>query len=216
MHAMDPHDVLGVRPGAGPEEIARAYRDLAKRFHPDRRPDDVAAELMMREVNAAYTALSGSRRAHGRGRHDRHRPPRGGPAQGRPAETQPHPDDGRRRGEWLEPTLRAALGSELLAALEDEEPVCVVTDAAMSDAFDVRLAVSDRRLLWLRDDAATDRVRTLRFAAIERIEGRLKGRLRPTGRLHVHPRDGRRITFAELEPGALRSVLLATRRAVPA
>jgi curved DNA-binding protein CbpA len=215
MQAMDPHDVLGVRPGAGPEEIARAYRDLAKRFHPDRRPDDVAAALMMREVNAAYTALSGAGRARGAGR-GRHRRTPGGPAQGSPAEAQPRPSDGRRRGDWLEPELRRALGSELLAVLETQEPVYVVTDAAMSDAFDVRLAVSDRRLLWLRDDAATDRVRTLRFAAVERVEGRLKGRLRATGRLHVQPRHGRRITFAELEPSALRSVLLATRRAVPA
>ena len=37
----------------------------------------------------------------------------------------------------------------------------VATDAATWDALRVRLAVSDRRLLWLRADAPTDRVRSL-------------------------------------------------------
>lgn len=204
MHPMDPHDVLGVPPGAGPEEIARAYRDLAKRFHPDRRPDDVSAALMMREVNAAYTALQGH--APAPAAHDGRRRPD-------PSEA------GRERrgpaGTWLEPRLRRALGGELLAMLEPEEPVLVVTDAATSDAFHVRLAVTDRRLLWLRDDAPTDRVRSLRLHRIERLDGRLRGRRRTTGRLEVTPRDGRRLVFAELDPAALRKVLLATRRAVP-
>lgn len=197
MNEMEPYDVLGVGPGAGPEEVARAYRELAKRFHPDHRPDDVAAALMMREVNAAYTALTGAA----------HRP--------RPGQTPRRARRRAARGEWLDPQVRRALGPELLAALEPQERVMVVTDAATSDAFRVRLAVSDRRLLWLRDDAPTDRVRTLRFHLVERIEGRLKGRRRPTGLLEVQPRGGRRLTFAELEPAALRSVLLAARRSVP-
>lgn len=205
MNPMDPHDVLGVRPGAGPDEIARAYRDLAKRFHPDRRPDDVSAALVMREVNAAYTALQGSPASRGPS----------GPAQGRPARP-PRRRAGSEPGAWLDARLRRALGPELVAVLEDEEPVIVVTDAAMSDAFHVRLAVTDRRLLWLRDDAPVDRVRTLRLSLVEQATGRLKGRRRRTGQLHVQPRDGRRITFAEMDPGALRAVLLATRRTVPA
>lgn len=202
MNAMDPHDVLGVPPGAEPEEIARAYRDLAKRFHPDRRPDDVSAALMMREVNAAYTALQGGGPGPAPVNGSARRPPRTQTRRG-PA------------GTWLEPRLRRALGGELLAVLDAGEPVLVVTDAATSDAFHVRLVVTDRRLLWLRDDAPTDRVRSLRFHRLEGIDGHLRGRRRPTGRLAVRPRDGRRLVFAEIEPAALRSVLLATRRAVP-
>lgn len=200
MIGMDPHEVLGIHPGAGPEEVARAYRALAKRLHPDRRPDDVAAALMMREVNAAYAALSGVRR--------------GSPAPGAPPAPAARPR--RTAATWLEPRIRRALGSELLAVLEPQEPILVVTDAATSDAFSVRLAVSDRRLIWLRDDAPTDRVRSLRFRGVEHVEGRLKGRRRPRGLLTVHPRDGRKLTFAELEPAALREVLAASRRAVAA
>jgi hypothetical protein len=204
MRDMDPHEVLGVPHGAGPEEIAQAYRDLAKRFHPDRKPDDAGAALLMRDINAAYAALNG-----------------GAPA----ATPQPRPRDPdadayahsqRRPGIWLDPAVRKALGTELLRSLDQRETVHVIVDAATSDAFHVRLAVTDRRLLWLRDDALTDRVRYLRWSAVDRVDGRLRGRLRRTGLLEVHPRRGRRVTFAELEPAALRTVLAATRRIVPA
>jgi hypothetical protein len=53
----DYYAVLGVSPDASPEEIRRAYRDLAKRFHPDANPDPAAAERM-REINEAYAVLS--------------------------------------------------------------------------------------------------------------------------------------------------------------
>ena len=36
MWAVDPYDVLGIAPDASDEEAARAYRELAKRYHPDR------------------------------------------------------------------------------------------------------------------------------------------------------------------------------------
>lgn len=50
--------VLGVRRGASLDEIRRAYRRLAWRYHPDRNRDDPAAEARMREVNEAYEVLS--------------------------------------------------------------------------------------------------------------------------------------------------------------
>src|SRR6201999_2554123 len=55
MGAMDPHAVLGLDPGASPEEVQRAYRALAKRFHPDR-AGGADGELMI-SINAAYDLL---------------------------------------------------------------------------------------------------------------------------------------------------------------
>lgn len=50
----DPYDVLGVRRDAGADEIRRAYRGLARRFHPDVNP---GAAQRFREVCEAYAAL---------------------------------------------------------------------------------------------------------------------------------------------------------------
>lgn len=51
----DYYDVLGVAPGAGAEEIKRAYRQLARRYHPDISGDDRGAALL--EVSRAYEVL---------------------------------------------------------------------------------------------------------------------------------------------------------------
>jgi molecular chaperone DnaJ len=53
----DPYTVLGVGPNASEEEITRAYRKLAKRYHPDLNPGDKSAEQKMRQVNAAYEQI---------------------------------------------------------------------------------------------------------------------------------------------------------------
>ena len=53
----DPYKVLGVSPDAGDEEIKRAYRALAKKYHPDRNPGDQEAARKMQEVNAAYEQI---------------------------------------------------------------------------------------------------------------------------------------------------------------
>ena len=53
----DPYQVLGVSPTATEDEIAQAYRKLAKRFHPDLNPGNKDAEKKMREVNAAYEQI---------------------------------------------------------------------------------------------------------------------------------------------------------------
>ena len=54
----DPYKVLGVTPGASDEEIKKAYRTLAKKYHPDLHPNDPAASAKMNEINAAYDILS--------------------------------------------------------------------------------------------------------------------------------------------------------------
>ena len=53
----DPHRVLGVSPGATPDEIKKAYRQKAKECHPDLHPDDPNATRKMNEVNEAYDML---------------------------------------------------------------------------------------------------------------------------------------------------------------
>ncbi len=53
----DPYKVLGVSPGASEEEITKAYRKLAKKYHPDLNPGDKNAAAKMSEINAAYDKL---------------------------------------------------------------------------------------------------------------------------------------------------------------
>ncbi len=53
----DPYKVLGVSPGATDEEITKAYRRLAKKYHPDLNPGDAGAQARMQEINEAYDAI---------------------------------------------------------------------------------------------------------------------------------------------------------------
>jgi DnaJ-class molecular chaperone len=54
----DPYEVLGVAKTATPEEIRKAYRQLAKKLHPDLNPGDKHAEERFKEVSAANDLLS--------------------------------------------------------------------------------------------------------------------------------------------------------------
>lgn len=53
----DPYEVLGVPRDASDEEVKRAYRRLAKQYHPDRNPGDEKAAAKMQEINAAYEQI---------------------------------------------------------------------------------------------------------------------------------------------------------------
>ena len=53
----DPYKVLGLSSSASEEEITRAYRRLAKKYHPDLNPGDKTVEQKMRQINAAYEQI---------------------------------------------------------------------------------------------------------------------------------------------------------------
>jgi DnaJ domain len=181
---MDPYAVLGLKPDATAAELTAAYRRLAKRHHPDR-GGGAAAAARMAEINAAYDTLRAARRR---------------PATPAPGPQPPAPRRRRSAGAWLPEIVRRALGRELLAALEEDEDVALVTPTSTWASPQALLAVTDRRLLWLLDDAITQRVRYVRFGAIAAVEHRERRPLRRVAVLRVRTAEGRRIDFAELRP----------------
>jgi len=54
----DYYEVLGLAKGASDDDIKKAYRRLAKQYHPDLHPDDKEAEAKFKELNEAYEVLS--------------------------------------------------------------------------------------------------------------------------------------------------------------
>ena len=54
----DYYEVLGLQKGASDDEIKKAYRQAAKKYHPDLHPGDKECEEKMKEANEAYEILS--------------------------------------------------------------------------------------------------------------------------------------------------------------
>lgn len=66
----DPYSVLGISKNATDEEVKSAYRELARKYHPDNYADNPLSDLAgekMKEINDAYDAIMNSRRS-GRGK----------------------------------------------------------------------------------------------------------------------------------------------------
>ncbi|MES2763783.1 MAG: molecular chaperone DnaJ [Bacteroidota bacterium] len=60
MSKRDFYEILGISKGASEDEIKKAYRKLAIKYHPDKNPDDKAAEEKFKEAAEAYEVLSNS------------------------------------------------------------------------------------------------------------------------------------------------------------
>ena len=58
MAKRDYYEVLGVERGADAQEIKKAYRQLALKYHPDRNTDDPQAEEKFKEAAEAYAVLA--------------------------------------------------------------------------------------------------------------------------------------------------------------
>ena len=200
---MDPYAVLGLDPGASLDDAGRAYRELAKQWHPDRAGEHGAARMI--QLNVAYEMLRCEHRP-GAVTRTRRMDARTGRA-GR----------GGGAGSWLPEAMRRALGRELLDALEPQEQVELVTPAATWASPSTLLAVTDRRLLWLLDDAVGNRVRSLRFRDTEHAEQDLAWPRRSRARLRVQPRYGaKRWTFSDLRPATAAAIAGRVRAGLPA
>jgi curved DNA-binding protein CbpA len=179
MTVVDPFTVLGVPPGASPDEVAAAYRELAKAWHPDRRGS--VGEDRMAEINVAYELLRA-----GEYQDRRARPAAPAPARG--------------KGAGLSAAVRRALGPELLDALAVGEDVRLVTPASTWASPRTILALTDRRLLWLLDDAPVARVRTAPLRDVAEVATRSQRLRRKVATLQLKMTSGRRHAFAELRP----------------
>jgi DnaJ domain len=180
MTRVDPYAILGVSAMAGEKEVSAAYREQAKRWHPDRGGGEQAARRMA-EINAAYDLLRASFS------HQASPPP-------------PRPRRRAARGSWLSEAVRKALGPELLDALSDREAVRLVTPTSTWASPRAVLAVTEKRLLWLLDDAPVARVRSLAFRDVEAVGLRVHRPRRRAATLSLRTIGGRRHSFADLRP----------------
>jgi hypothetical protein len=182
----DPFAILGVDAGVSEADLTAAFRGLAKRWHPDRRDGDATR---MREINEAYVAARAELRRAARRRARSEVTVRRRPAP----------------GSWLPEPLRRRLGWELLAALGENEQVRLVAEAGRTGKGPAKLALTDRRLLWVAEDAVSARVDWVRFGIVSDVEQR-RSRLGRRAVLRLRTHTGRRVSFGDLRPEAAEAI----------
>lgn len=183
---LDPREVLGVAPHADAVEITAAYRREAKRWHPDRAGDADEAADRMALVNAAYAELRRDPDALAAATTSRAAP--SSSAGGTATDAQDGP---------LDLAARRTLGVEMSAALAADETVELVTATATWASPQSYLAVTDRRILWLHDDAPVHRVRSLPRSDVRRVSSR-PPRFWRGASVTIEDHRGRRYSFGEL------------------
>ena len=215
---MDPYAVLGLTPGASEQEATAAWKRLAKRWHPDRAGAGDLAVAKMAEINAAYDLVREDR-----AKADTAAANAAGTLRRDPDAPMPHESHGihvmrrppRRAGAWLDEPTRKAVGRELLVVLEDGEEIRLITRASTWASPEAHLVVTDRRLLWLLDDAITNRVRSLHFRSVADVEQKLAWPRRRTATLRVRTTEDRKLEFSELDPATAAAVARHVRAGLP-
>jgi hypothetical protein len=189
---VDPFAVLGVDPGVSEADLVSAYRALAKRWHPDAPDGDPAR---MRALNEAYLQARRELRRAARRR-----------------ASEPTVRKRTPPGSWLPDSLRRRLGWELLSALGEGEEVRLVAEAGRTGAGPAKIALTDRRLLWVAEDAVSGRVDWVRFGMVSGVEQR-RSRLGRRASLRVRTSTGRRVSFGDLQPDAAETIAARLRAA---
>jgi hypothetical protein len=190
MLAVDPFELLGVDPGVSEPELAAAFRKQAKRWHPDRRRSSPkASDEHMAALNRAYAEARAELRRDATRR-----------------ATEPVVHRRTLPGAWLPEPVRKALGWELLTALGEGEQVRLIANAGRSGAGPARLALTDRRLIWLLEDAVSARVDWVRFGIVDAAEQR-RTRLGRRAVLRLRTRTGRRLSFGDLRPEVAETIV---------
>jgi hypothetical protein len=117
-------------------------------------------------------------------------------------------------GGWLDEGVRDSLGPELLRLLVDGEPIEMVVSTSTWSSPDTLLAVSDRRLLWLLDDAVSHRVRYVDYSSVAAVDYRLAWPRKRTATLRLDLLNGRRVSFADLRPETAAAITLHVRERI--
>jgi curved DNA-binding protein CbpA len=142
----DPHEVLGVRPGASPEELHDAYRRLVKLHHPDRNPGSRDAGRRFREIQEAYDELQSKRRAGAANARPRQPPPAEEAVEQRMADLERELREVKAATERARRAARAAM-RDARDGQSDEDLGYVSTDDSFGKILgDVRVEVTE----WLR------------------------------------------------------------------
>ncbi|MTD46942.1 DnaJ domain-containing protein [Conexibacter sp. W3-3-2] len=182
---MDPYAVLGLTADASDEDVARAYKELAKQWHPDLPgAGGAASHARMAQINAAYDAIRSAGEEPDR------------PAAPEPPRRRPAP------GSWLSERMREALPPELLGALHPFEDVRLVARPSTWQSPQVVLAVTAGRLLWAPVHTFSPRVHVLRLADVAEVGHRVRRPLRRRAVVRLVTHAGRKLSFGDLEPDA--------------